>query len=119
MFAQLARSDWAGEVAYLLAVIGLMNARNATELIAVDQRKLNQARVKRGVRPLFEHHVLKIHTRQQRRVSDSERGGSHEPIRGHFVAGHWKVRRTGIFFWHPFQRGDFTKGKIDKTYEVT
>ena len=119
LFAQLARSDWAGECAYLLAVIGLVNARNATELVAIDQHRLNRARVKRGERPLYEHHVLKIHTRQQRRVQDDGQSRDHTPIRGHFVAGHWKVRRTGIFFWHPFRRGDFTKGKIDKTYEVS
>lgn len=114
---QLARSDWAGEVAYLLAVIGLMNARNATERTPSNLVKLNRARSKRGERPLFEHHVLKIHERQQRRIG-AERGHSYATMRGHFVSGHWKTRKTGIYFWRPFQRGDFSKGTVSKDYQL-
>lgn len=115
----LARADWAGEPAYLLAVIGLLNARNAVETEAVDYRKLNHARMKRGKPPLFEHKLLKISRRQQKRVyNGSGPVSNHAPMRGHFVMGHWKVRKTGIFFWHPFKRGDFTRGRIEKDYEV-
>lgn len=115
---QLARSDWAGEVAYLLAVIGLMNARNASETVRSDYRKLNRARTKRGEPPLFEHHLLKIHDRQQRRVGDYSSHSKHAPMRGHFVSGHWKVRKTGIYFWKPFKRGDFSRGSISKDYQL-
>lgn len=118
IMSRLSCADWAGEPAYLLAVIGLLNARNATETETVDHHKLNRARVKRGKLPLLEHKVLKIARRQQRRyVTDVH--GSHTHARGHFVMGHWKVRKTGIFFWHPHKRGDFARGKIEKTYEVT
>lgn len=118
LIAQLARSDWAGEVAYLLAVIGLMNARNATETTPSNLIKLNRARSKRGERLLFEHHVLKIHTRQQRRVDGGTHDSAHAPMRGHFVSGHWKVRKTGIYFWHPFKRGDFNRGTVSKDYQL-
>ena len=40
---QLARSDWAGEIAFLMATIGLMNARNVVETVSTDYRKLNKA----------------------------------------------------------------------------
>ena len=115
---QLARSDWAGEVAYLLAVIGLMNARNASELTPSNYAKLNRARSKVGKPPLFEHHILKIHERQQRRVGAGASHATHAPMRGHFVAGHWKIRKTGIFFWHPFKRGDFSRGTVSKDYHL-
>lgn len=114
---QLARSDWAGEVAFLLAVIGLMNARNASETERSDHSKLNRARSKAGKPPLFEHHILKIHERQQHRVNGTHHS-THAPMRGHFVSGHWKVRRTGIYFWRPFQRGDFGRGTVSKDYQL-
>ena len=115
---QLARSDWAGECTYLLAVIGLMNARNAVEKSTTDVTKLNRSRKKRGQLPLFEHHVVKVHTRQQSRVNGAG-SGDHAAMRGHFVAGHWKVRKSGIFFWHPHKRGDFGKGQVHKDYELS
>lgn len=118
--AQLARSDWAGEAAYLLATIGLLNARNAVELETVDYSKLNRSRVKAGKPPLMTHKVLKIARRQQQRVyGDGEGRGDHAPMRGHFVRGHFKARRSGIFFWNPHARGDFHRGRIEKDYELT
>jgi hypothetical protein len=117
--ATLARADWAGEPSYLLAVIGLLNARNATETVAPDLSRLNKARAKRGVLPLYEHKVLHIARRQVKRVyAEGERRGDHAPMREHFCRGHFKTRKTGIFFWHPHLRGDAARGKIVKEYEL-
>ena len=116
----LARSDWAGEPAFILAVIALLNARNAIEIDTVDNTAFNKKRAKRGRLPLFSHKVLKIAHRQIKRVyGDAGHQGDYQPMRGHFVRGHFKTRKTGIFFWHPFSRGDFTRGKVVKDYEVT
>jgi hypothetical protein len=118
--ADLARADWAGEASYILAVIGLLNARNAVETQPVELPKLNRARIRRGKLPLFSHKLLKIAHRQQLRVygKDGSRG-DYAPMRGHFVRGHFKTRRSGIFFWHPHARGSFERGTIMKDYEVT
>jgi len=119
MISKMAQSDWAGESAFLLAVIGLLNARNAVEFEHVDRRKLNRSRARSGKPALFEHKLLKIHHRQQQRVyGDGSADGSHAPMRGHFVRGHFKARKSGIFFWHPFMRGDFSRGEIAKDYKV-
>lgn len=116
---RLARADWAGEGTFLLAVIGLLNARNAVETVAVDQSKLNRARIKRGKTPLLDHKILKIAQRQVKRVyPDGERDATHAPMRGHFCRGHFKARKTGIFFWHPHARGHFSKGTITKDYRL-
>jgi hypothetical protein len=115
----LARADWAGEAAYLLAVIGLLNARNAVEMEPVDLSKLNRARLKNDKRPLFEHKLLKIARRVHKRVYPDGKGhADHAPMREHFVRSHWKHRKTGIFFWRPFVRGDAKQGKIEKDYEL-
>ena len=117
--AELGRADWAGEPSYILAVIGLLNARNAIETQLVELPKLNRARIRRGKLPLFSHKVLKIARRQQQRVYGKEGSrGDYAPMRGHFVRGHFKTRATGIFFWHPHARGHFERGSIKKTYEV-
>lgn len=117
MLGELARSDWAGEAGYILAVIGLLNARNVVEAQAVDHGKLNAARVRRGRAPLFEYKLLKIANRHYNRAYGATgRHGDYAPMRGHFVRGHFKVRRSGIFFWHPHARGSFQRGKINKVY---
>lgn len=117
MIGELARSDWAGEAGYILAVIGLLNARNVVETQAVSHGLLNRARARRGRPPLFEYKILKIASRHHHRAYGANgRHGDYSPMRGHFVRGHFKVRKSGIFFWHPFARGSFKRGKIDKVY---
>jgi hypothetical protein len=115
----LARSDWAGEPAFILAVIGLMNARNAVETVSVDHTKLNRARIKRGKLPFLEYKTLKIAQRRINRIyPDGQHRANYAPMRGHFVKGHWKVRKTGIYFWHPHARGSFGRGLIEKEYQL-
>ena len=115
---ELARSDWAGEASYLLAVVGLLNARNAVEAQDVDHGRLNHARAKRGKPPLFSHKVLNIAGRQQRRYGGEDGGGHHAPAREHFCRGHFKARRTGVFFWHPHLRGSARRGRVEKEYHL-
>jgi hypothetical protein len=68
----------------------------------------------------MEHKILKIAHRQVKRVyADGARDATHAPMRGHFVMGHWKIRRSGIYFWRPHARGHFDKGTIIKDYLVT
>ena len=122
MLFDLARSDWAGEIQYLLAVIGMLNARNATELVHVDRTKMNRARVRNGKLPFFEHKVLRIHHKRHQRVYDGATpppAEGHAPMRQHFCRGHWKVRKTGIFFWSPHMRGNIARGKVEKDYALT
>jgi len=116
---ELARADWAGEPGFLLAVIGLLNARNTTQIVVPDLSRLNKARTKRGVPPLFEHKVLRIAARQVKRVyAPGEPCGDHAPMRETFRRGHFKKRRTGIFFWSPHLMGDAKRGRIEKDYRL-
>lgn len=36
--------------------------------------------------------------------------------RAHFQRGHFKKRRTGIFWWNPHWRGDWNRGQVVKDY---
>lgn len=115
---ELARADWAGEHAFLLSTLGLLNTRNVTETGTVTPSvKLNKARVRRGQSPLTAHHVLTISNRVKQRVREPQPGG-HGELRAHLCRGHFKRRATGIFWWSPFLRGSWGKGYVSKDYRV-
>lgn len=115
----MAFSDWAGEATYLLAVIGLMNARNAVEAEPVDRTRINHQRRRQGKFELFEHKVLKIASRVRARVPRGVRPHDYTPMRQHFCRGHFKARKSGVFFWHPHLRGDPARGEISKEYQLS
>lgn len=115
----MAQNDWAGEYGFVIAAIALLNTRNASEAVLVDKTAQNRKRIKRNKPPLANHYLLRIHPRQKARMRVSKNtAAEHAALRAHFVRGHWKVRKTGIFFWHPFVRGDRRKGEINKDYLV-
>jgi hypothetical protein len=112
-------ADWSGESMFLLAMLALLNTRNAHERLPIDVRKINDSRKKRGDPPLAEYSVVRMHRRIRDRVASRGTDAStSSALKWHMVMGHWKVRRTGIFFWHPYGRGSLKKGKVDKSYRV-
>lgn len=119
MSFEVSVTDWSGESVYVLAVLALLNTRNASVREQVSMSKINKKRAASGRYELQEYHVLKIHPRVKARMvqAGGGRGGSME-LAHHIVRGHWKVRRTGVFWWHPFWRGDPEKGKVEKGYQV-
>lgn len=111
-------TDWAGEPSFLEATLTLLNARNASERVYVDQTSHNIKRAKRGKSPLASHHVLRIHPRQRAVMKAATEAERDRELRAHFVRGHWKVRKSGVYFWRPFVRGRLTRGFVDKDYVV-
>ena len=114
---ELAAADWSGETAYLLAVLALLNTLNATTRREVDNSQINKKRVKRGDAPLNNHYELTIHPRIKKTMYARGRGATAEEIRSHLVRGHFKVRKTGIFWWRPHTAG---RGgpPIEKSYKI-
>lgn len=103
---------------FLLAVLALLNTVNTTEQSEVKLTKLNKHRVCQGKKPLQEYHILSISSRLKAKLKINESDREHRDLRYHLVRGHWKVRKTGIYFWHPHSRGNPEKGKIDKDYRL-
>jgi hypothetical protein len=119
LMIELAQSDWGGEAIFHLAVIGLLNSANTTLRESLDKTKHNIKRAKRGQPPFFSHEILRIHPRVLSRLPSKVDGSrDNTPMREHFVRGHWKVRKSGIFFWHPYLRGNRDIGRVEKTYDV-
>lgn len=118
---RLAAADWSAEIPFWMAVVALLNSRN---VVAIEEQtppeKLNRARVKKGALPLLGYSTCAIAGRLKRRIADDERrvGEALGGMRAHFVRGHFKVRRGGVFWWSPFIRGDTAAGFVSKDYRL-
>jgi hypothetical protein len=104
--------DITGEPGMLQCVILLLNARNLTlaEPVAAPER-LNKQRARKGRPPLLDYTTIRIklsHALTQRAGASGERSAA----RMHVVAGHFKVRKTGVYWWSDHARGDPTQGVV-------
>ena len=111
--------DIEGEPPMAETIIAMMNSRNQPiEHRAVDLAGLNKARAKRG-RALFLPYRT-THLRLSQAQGRAFRAGllSREDAGLHSVRGHFKVRKTGIYWWSPFYRGDPTRPLHRQEYEV-
>jgi hypothetical protein len=113
--ANMGLSDWVGEPDYIVATLALLNSRNASEIVPVDMAKLNKRRKLVGKPLLFDYHELCIPQRYKQRNVPSA-GEDPVQLRAHFVRGHFKVRKTGVFFWNAYQRGNPSLGFVHKDY---
>jgi hypothetical protein len=112
--------DWGGEVRFMIATLGLLNCRNVAQTVTVDNTVMNEKRAKNNKRPLFSHTLLKVRsgTVIVSRPGASASQQSHD-LRLHFVRGHFKHRKTGLFWWSNYMRGERQHGVIEKEYELT
>jgi hypothetical protein len=119
---QIVRQSWEmdieGEPPMAETVIAMMNSRNAIEHRPVDLAALNKARAKRG-RPIFMGYRT-THLRLSQAQQRAFRAGlmTREQAGRHTVRGHFKVRKTGIYWWSPFERGDPTRQIERQEYVV-
>jgi hypothetical protein len=111
-------ADIEGEPPFADTVIAMMNSRNAIEHRSVDLSALNKSRVKRGRQPFIPYRTthLRLSQAQQRAF----RAGllSREDAGRHRVRGHFKIRKTGVYWWSPFFRGDPNKPTDRTEYKV-
>ncbi len=110
--------DIAGESPFIAAVIMMMNSRRAVEHEPNDISKLNKARVKRGKPPFLTHAVTRLHLSHRRIQNAEAHGFSREQARLHRVRGHFKIRKSGVYWWTPFMRGDVERPALRDHYKV-
>lgn len=108
--------DWMGEGLQVLASILLLNCHSSISTTSPDLSKINKQRVLRNRRPFFSHSV--VHIKPSDKQISRTRGLSGPALRAHMVRGHFKCRKTGVFWWMPFLRGDSSLGYVEKEYEV-
>ena len=116
--AKNAENDWQGEIWFWLGALALVNARNGVDSsLRPAEPRLNRARLKAGKPALVDYHQLTLRV-AHRSGSEAREGGSGGHMRAHTVRGHFKVRKTGIFWWSHFMRGDVAEGFAGKRYKV-
>lgn len=109
---QAAIGDITGEPGMLQCVILLLNSRNMTAAQAVPApERLNRQRERKGKAPLLDYTTIRI---KLSRTMTARAGavGERSPARMHVVSGHFKVRKSGVYWWSDFTRGDPTKGVV-------
>ena len=116
--AQSWEQDILGEAPFAETVIAMMNSRNAIETRPVDLTGLNRSRAKRR-KPLFLPYRT-THLRLSQAQTRAFRAGllSKEDAGRHRVRGHFKIRKTGVYWWSPFFRGDPAKPIHRQEYVV-
>jgi hypothetical protein len=117
---EFAAEDWGGEGRFIVAALGLLNARNAIVRMETDYVRSNPKRVKCGRLPLFSYTTLKLRS-THKRTAHPLRGGrvmEGRELRAHFVRGHFKVRTSGVYWWNMHMRGSVERGLMDKDYRV-
>lgn len=93
-------------------VVGLLLVLNSRNVVAPSEKqefvKLNKARARNGKPPMLSYRTLNLSLSHVQRNRMGKPGIT--DLLKHLVSGHWKVRRTGIFWWSPHVRG--TRGEI-------
>jgi hypothetical protein len=104
--------DITGEPGMLQCVLLLLNSRNMTaaEVVPAPER-LNRQRLAKGKGPLLGYTTIRI---KLTRALTQRAGavGERSPARMHVVSGHFKVRKSGVYWWNDHARGDPTQGIV-------
>jgi hypothetical protein len=110
--------DSSGESPFLRAALLMMNSRNAVERQPSEpMERLNRKRTKLGKLPLLSYTTVKLALSrvQANRSSD---GSGRSGVRAHLVRGHFKIRKTGVFWWSHYVRGTAPGAVKHRAYEV-
>jgi hypothetical protein len=112
------RSNVESEANLLLGILMLLSARNGTNRQPADLARLNSVRLKRGKRPLLDHWTVTLRLSKGLSLRMARSGIPAQETRAHLVRGHFKIRRSGIYWWSPHVRGKPALGRIHQDYRV-
>lgn len=109
-----------GEILLLHAAFCMMNSRNCVEYVPADLTKLNKARKAKRKEPLVTYSTVEIALSKADKRYAAKENPTKAEIKQHLVRGHFKIRKSGVFFWRPYIRGDAKHGEVRRTrYDVT
>jgi hypothetical protein len=112
-------SDVAGEGPFVECFLAMLNSKNpCLAHTDIDLTRLNKSRTKKGRSALLSHVETRLHMSRGYLNRARAAGLTREQARGTTVRGHFKVRRTGVFWWSEFDRGDQTRRVERKEYEA-
>jgi hypothetical protein len=113
--------DVAQEVKPAIGMLIMLNAKNCVTTQTIEPpARLNAARVKRGRMTLMAHTIVGIRLGRRDGRQAEAHGMSAAEVRQHLVRGHFKIRRTGVYWWRGHIRDGLGKGTLARSrYEVT
>ena len=114
-------ADMQGEGTFVQCFLAMLNSRNpVVEHEPVDLTKLNKSRRKSGKAEFLTYSKTRLSlSRSQARIARA-RGVDRATAMQTLVRGHFKIRRTGVFWWSPFVRGDARKGSVERqAYDIS
>jgi hypothetical protein len=114
-------TDVAQEIKPVIGMLILLNSKNCVSTAFTEPAPaLNKARVKRGRLPLVSYTNVSISLSRRDSRQASAHGVSAEDIRQHLVRGHFKIRKTGVYWWRNHIRGAAAAGTVEhKSYRVS
>lgn len=95
------------------------NTKNIKKTTIYPAKKLNAKRIANGKRPLFEYKILDIHREAIEFNRPMLSAGTGSKKRQHMCKGHFKKRKTGVYWWNPQVRGSKELGVVKKDYKLT
>jgi len=97
--------------------LALINSPSLTiaKNVRIEQA-VNNKRTAKGKMPLHDYHILEIKKEIIQNMGAA--GTTFEGRRLHWKRGHFKVRKTGIFWWNPHLAGRKELGFVEKDYSV-
>lgn len=110
--------DIIGEMAFIEAFIMMLNSKNIIDKTKDDFSKLNKSRAKSKKAPLKEFVVTRLSMSRVVHNRLHSSGMTREEARQHLVMGHFKIRRTGVYWWSPFVRNRSRDLSIRSHYQA-
>jgi hypothetical protein len=125
------QQELADDIAFNVAIVGVaisfMHCKNTIIKQVSHPQRLQQARIKKGWKPLIRYHTLEI--RPIKKILGEEGNASKNGIQKalHICRGHFKDYREGkglfgkykdMYWWDMHTRGDIDNGLVVKDYKV-
>jgi hypothetical protein len=98
-------NDILGEYAFFHSFVCLLNARHGLTKTIDNPVRINRRRVQAGKRPLSEFIVTRLDLARAFANRSAAVGLDRAAVRQHLCSGHFKTRKSGIFWWSPHLRG--------------
>ena len=111
----LSRYDLKSEWRFALSFLTVINSRNVISIgPETDMVKLNKSRLKKNITPLMSYREIRLNISKIQRNRLGEAYSSRD-LQAHLVRGHWKLRKSGLFWWNPFVRGSIGEASSTTT----
>ncbi len=104
-------------IADVFDFVSRINSPQLTQQSHSNLNKLNRKRVSKGKNELMAHVIVNLSDKGRQALRDCNFSGT-TGTRLHWRRGHFKVRKTGMFWWNPHIAGQRELGVIEKKYKA-